>query len=80
MNTTRNGGEKAREAARAFAELGLSACLTARGIEGEVAVVTAAAAEHDKLCGAVGLELVQRLKGLGFRYVALDLAPGQRER
>jgi PP-loop superfamily ATP-utilizing enzyme len=76
VNTARDEGlGTRREVAEVLAELGLSASLTARGFEGEVAVVSAPAAEYDKLFGPTGAELVRRLKRLGFRYVALDLSP-----
>ena len=48
--------------------------LRIEGHEGEVAVLGAAAESFERLAGPAGERVVARIKGLGFRYVALDLA------
>jgi pyridinium-3,5-biscarboxylic acid mononucleotide sulfurtransferase len=62
-------------AARLLAEHGVAgAGVRAGGPEGEIALLSAPAAEWERLLDpeAAG-ELVARIRALGFRYVALDL-------
>jgi PP-loop superfamily ATP-utilizing enzyme len=59
-----------------LAEFGIhTAVLEVSGHDAEIALLTVPAAERDRLLDEVRAPLVQRLKSLGFRYVAVDLNP-----
>lgn len=68
-----------REAEHILAGAGVSARVTASGHDGSVAVVTAAPGSWPALVGGPGAEIARRIRALGFRYVALDLAVHTRD-
>lgn len=68
-----------REAERLLAGAGISARVSASGHDASVAVVTAEPAAWPALLGAAGADLARRIRALGFRYVAIDLAVHQQE-
>lgn len=45
------------------------------GLEQEIAAVRAPHEEWERLLGSEGAAVAAALRGVGFRYVALDLAP-----
>ncbi len=69
--------ERAEEILR---EIGLSrGRVTAAGHEGEIAALALPDVEFERMLGEEGVYLAARLKSLGFRYVALDLAGDERK-
>lgn len=61
----------------ALAELGVGGTeVEVAGHEREVALLRAPATEYERLLGEAAPEIAGRLRELGFRYVALDLAAG----
>jgi PP-loop superfamily ATP-utilizing enzyme len=71
-------GAAAREAQATalLTELGiLGATVEAAGHEDEIALVRTHGATADRLLDEHRAEVTERIKGLGFRYVALDLGP-----
>lgn len=64
----------AREAARLLAEAGVTASVAASGHDGSVALLAAGRDAWPELLGDRGAELARRIRALGFRYVAIDLA------
>lgn len=47
----------------------------AEGHEGEVAAIGVRADDWERMMGDEGVRLAEEVRGLGFRYVALDLVP-----
>jgi PP-loop superfamily ATP-utilizing enzyme len=74
--TLQNRVPREREAEMILRELGIiGASVQSAGHDGEVAVLFLSASHHDLLFEERRLEVAERLKRLGFRYVALDLQP-----
>ncbi len=68
--------ERAARAERLLAASGFAgARVSVEGHEREIAAVRVPAAAWERLAGEEGARLAGELKVLGFRYVALDLAP-----
>lgn len=65
--------EAARAAERLLAEQGITARVEGSGPDGSVARIAASPAAWPKLLGDGGGRLAERIRALGFRYVALDL-------
>ncbi len=66
---------RAQAARQLLLEMGFQrGSLDVAGQDGEIAAVSVPVAEIPRLFGAEGSHLVQGLKVLGFRYVALDLS------
>lgn len=51
------------------------AAVSVEGHEREIAALRVPGAAWERLAGEEGARLAEELKGLGFRYVALDLEP-----
>jgi PP-loop superfamily ATP-utilizing enzyme len=63
-------------AERALAERGVyGASVDVEGHEREIAAVRVPEAEWERMLGPEGATIAQAVKGAGFRYVALDVAP-----
>lgn len=76
--STPSAGDDGRvaEARRVVAEAGIGGALVSvEGPEREIAAVRVAAGDWDRLVGDEGVRLAERVRALGFRYVALDLLP-----
>lgn len=67
------------EAERLLAGMGISARVAASGHDGSVALLAAEPDAWPALLGAHGADLARRIRALGFRYVAIDLAVHQQE-
>ena len=64
------------EAGALLAERGLAGAeLRVEGHQAEVAALRVPAAAWEEVLGPEGARLTEALRGLGFRYVALDLEP-----
>lgn len=63
------------EAERVFAAHGVAADVSLEGHEREIAAVRVAEDAWARLLGDEGAAIAAEVKALGFRYVALDLAP-----
>ena len=63
-------------AERVLAGHGVAADVTVEGHEREIAAVRVADGAWERLMGDEGAAIAAEVKALGFRYVALDLAPG----
>lgn len=74
--------ERLENARSALARYGLSYCAaTAEGARAEVLVLRASSEAEEALLHAPGADrLISELRGMGFAYVALDLAPPGRTR
>lgn len=71
-----SGGEREGRAEGLLAEVGITGGrVTAEGQESEIAALRVPAACHEWLLGPQGRRLAERIRALGFRYVALDLEP-----
>ena len=71
-----NADERARRAERLLAVRGFPGVrVSVEGHEREIAAVRVPAAGWERLAGEEGVRLAAEVKALGFRYVALDLAP-----
>ena len=68
-----------REAEHILSDAGVSARVTASGHDGSVAVIAAGPGAWPALVGEPGAELARRIRALGFRYVAIDLAVNTRD-
>lgn len=67
--------ERIHQAARVLAEHGVpGARVTVEGHEAEIAAVRVPDDAWDRLLGDDGARIAAAVKGVGFRYVALDLA------
>ena len=68
--------ERALRAERLLAERGfVGARVSVEGHEQEIAAVRVPAGVWERLAGDEGVRAAGEVKALGFRYVALDLAP-----
>lgn len=68
--------ERVRAAERVVAEEGISgALIIVEGHEREIAAIRVSVDDLDRLVGDAGVRLAERVRALGFRYVALDLLP-----
>lgn len=56
-------------------ELGVDGRVEVRGHEGEMACLRLAERDRATLAGERGERIAERVRALGFRFVALDLAP-----
>lgn len=56
-------------------ELGIQGRVEVRGERGDIACLVLPVERRGELVGENGLRLAERLRGLGFRFVALDLDP-----
>ncbi|HET7274622.1 MAG TPA: hypothetical protein VFI91_05555 [Longimicrobiaceae bacterium] len=66
--------QKMVQATAVLEELGFNdARVTTAGPNGEIAAITVAPADWERAAGEAAAEIADRLKKLGFRYVALDL-------
>ncbi len=63
------------EAERIFATRGVAADVSVDGHEREIAAVRVAGDAWGRMLGDEGAAIAAEVKALGFRYVALDLAP-----
>lgn len=63
------------EAERVFAAHGVAADVTVEGHEREIAAVRVGEDAWARLLGDEGAAIAAEVRALGFRYVALDLAP-----
>jgi PP-loop superfamily ATP-utilizing enzyme len=63
------------EAERVFAAHGVAADVSVDGHEREIAAVRVAEDAWGRMLGDEGAAIAAEVKALGFRYVALDLAP-----
>ena len=71
-----SGDERAGRAERLLAARGFQgARVSVEGHEHEIAAVRVPAEAWERLAGEEGARLATEVKALGFRYVALDLAP-----
>jgi hypothetical protein len=69
--------ERAAAAERALAEQGVyGATVEVEGHQREIAAVRVPPAAWERMIGPDGPALADAVKAAGFRYVALDLAPG----
>lgn len=67
---------RVRAATRVLAEEGIEgAAVCVEGHEREIAAIRVAPDEWERLVGDAGARLAERVRSLGFRYVALDLLP-----
>lgn len=66
--------ERVRKAEQLLQEEGLSARVEAEGPHAEIAAIRLADGEWDRWLQPGGTDLAARIRSLGFRYVALDLA------
>lgn len=55
-------------------EMGIAGRVTAAGHDASIATIAVAPERWAELTGPAGRELAGRLRALGFRYVAIDLA------
>lgn len=70
------GDERIRAATRVLAEEGVDgAAVSVEGHEREIAAIRVAPDQWERLVGDTGARLAERVRSLGFRYVALDLLP-----
>lgn len=68
--------DRVRAAERVVADEGIDgATVTVEGHEREIAAIRVSADDWDRLVGDTGVRLAERVRALGFRYVALDLLP-----
>lgn len=67
--------ERAARAESLLRELGVEASVSVEGHEREIAALTVPGAAWERMLGEEGARLARRVKALGFRYVAVDLAP-----
>lgn len=68
--------ERVRAAERVVVDEGISgAAVTVEGHEREIAAIRVSVDDWDRLVGDAGVRLAERVRALGFRYVALDLVP-----
>lgn len=73
------GGPSDERVARAgalLAERGIAGEVSVEGHQAEIATLRVADGAWERVAGEEGAALVDDLKALGFRYVALDLEPG----
>lgn len=66
------------EAERVLATHGVAADVSVEGHEREIAAVRVGEDAWTRLLGDEGAAIAAEVKALGFRYVALDLAPAGR--
>ena len=59
-----------------LSENGLRATVAAEGPDSEIAAIQVPEAEWERLLSAENAALLEGIRALGFRYVALDLLPG----
>lgn len=59
-----------------LAERGIAAEVSVEGHQAEIAALRVPEEAWERVAGEEGARLADELKGLGFRYVALDLEPG----
>lgn len=69
---------RVEEAERVLHELGISGSAEISGHEDEILVLSVADHEWEALLEDRGAYVAERMKALGFRYVALDFAPSSR--
>lgn len=68
--------ERVRAAEWVVAEVGIAgAVVTVEGHEREIAAIRVSSDDWNRLVGDEGVRLAERVRALGFRYVALDLLP-----
>ncbi|MET0399751.1 MAG: hypothetical protein ABW277_23385 [Longimicrobiaceae bacterium] len=70
------GDERLARAGALLAERGIAGEVSVEGHQAEIAALRVDAAAWERVAGEEGAALVERIKALGFRYVALDLEPG----
>jgi hypothetical protein len=76
MSSTSDESPALQEARAILQQAGVTGChLEAAGPEGEVLLLQLTEAEENRLFGPEGSQLRARLRAVGFRYVATDLAP-----
>ena len=64
------------DAIRIVTDAGIDGALVSvEGPEREIAAIRVPAGDWDRLVGEDGVRLAERVRALGFRYVALDLLP-----
>ena len=68
--------ERAALAGALLAERGIAGEVSVEGHQAEIAALRVAGDAWERVAGEEGAALVDRIKALGFRYVALDLEPG----
>ncbi|HEV2733753.1 MAG TPA: hypothetical protein VGV85_02905 [Longimicrobiaceae bacterium] len=68
--------ERAARAGALLAERGIAGEVSVEGHQAEIAALRVAGDAWERVAGEEGAALVDELKALGFRYVALDLEPG----
>lgn len=68
--------ERAARAGALLAERGIAGEVSVEGHQAEIAALRVAGGAWERVAGEEGAALVDELKALGFRYVALDLEPG----
>jgi PP-loop superfamily ATP-utilizing enzyme len=68
--------ERAARAGALLAERGIAGEVSVEGHQAEIAALRVAGEAWERVAGEEGAALVDELKALGFRYVALDLEPG----
>ena len=68
--------ERAARAGALLAGWGIPGEVGVEGHEAEIAALRVPADAWEQIAGEEGARLADELKGLGFRYVALDLEPG----
>lgn len=70
--------DRVRAALAMLVRRGLDGCTArAAGSEGEVLLLAAPAADENRLRDAADPIFLAELRGVGFRYIALDLASGE---
>jgi PP-loop superfamily ATP-utilizing enzyme len=69
------GDDRLARAAALLAERGIAGEVSVEGHQAEIAALRVPADAWERVAGEEGVALADALKGLGFRYVALDLEP-----
>lgn len=67
---------RAALAAAVLAARGIAGRVSVEGHQAEIAALRVDAGAWERVAGEEGAALVDEIKALGFRYVALDLEPG----
>ncbi len=70
------GDERLARAGALLAARGIAGEVSVEGHQAEIAALRVDAGEWERVAGEEGAALVDGIKALGFRYVALDLEPG----
>jgi PP-loop superfamily ATP-utilizing enzyme len=68
--------ERVARAGALLAERGIAGEVSVEGHQAEIAALRVAGDSWERVAGEEGAALVDELKALGFRYVALDLEAG----